>query len=56
MPYAVSKRGKGKRPYKIRNKNTGRIVGSSTSKAKANSSIRARNAAKHNPNWKRRKR
>lgn len=43
MPYKVVKR-KGKRPYKIVNKRTGKTVGSSTSKAKANASVRARYA------------
>lgn len=46
MPYAVRKGG-GKKPYKIVNKRTGKTVGSSTSKTKAQKSIRARNAAKH---------
>ena len=43
MPYKIEKRG-GERPYKIINKNTGKQVGSSTSKAKAEASIRARYA------------
>ena len=43
MPYKVVRR-KGKRPYKIVNKRTGKTVGSSTSKAKANASVRARYA------------
>ena len=47
MPYTISK-GKGKKPYKI--KKHGRTVGSSTSKAKAKSSVRARNAGAHG--WK----
>lgn len=42
MPYSI-KKGKGSKPYKIVKK-TGRIVGSSTSKAKAKASIRARYA------------
>ena len=45
MPTHVSK-GTGKRPWKIKEP-SGRIVGSSTSKAKAEASSRARNAA-HN--------
>ncbi len=43
MPYKVEKRS-GDRPYKIINKDTGRVVGSSTSKEKAQASIRARYA------------
>lgn len=49
MPDKVVKRG-GKRPYKIVEKSTGRVVGSSTSKAKAESSRRARAGARHG--WK----
>lgn len=48
MPYSVRKaRGGG---YNILNKATGRKVGHSSTKAKAKSSIRARNAAHHG--WK----
>lgn len=43
MPYKVVKRS-GEKPYKIVNKETGRVVGSSTSKSKAQASIRARYA------------
>lgn len=43
MPYSIIKRG-GERPYKIIKKDTGKQVGSSTSKAKAEASIRARYA------------
>ena len=43
MPYKVQK-GKGKKPYKIVNKNTGRQVGSSKSKKKAQASARIRDA------------
>jgi len=43
MPVKIAK-GKGKRPWKIKEKSTGRIVGSSTSKRKAQSSARVRNA------------
>ena len=46
MPYKVVKRG-GDRPYKIVNRNTGKTVGSSTSKTNAQKSINARNAGKH---------
>ena len=44
MPYSIRKRGKG---YAIVNKNTGKTVGHSPSKAKAQRSINARNAAAH---------
>ena len=44
MPYAARKRGKG---YAIVNKQTGKTVGHSTTKAKAKASARARNAAGH---------
>lgn len=53
MPDKVVKRG-GSRPYKIVEKATGKVKGSSTSRAKAESALRARAAGKHNPNWKRR--
>jgi len=43
MPYKVENRS-GTRPFKIINKNTGKIVGSSTSMADAKASIRARYA------------
>lgn len=46
MPYHVSKGG-GAKPYKIVKTSTGKQVGSSTSKAKAESSIRARQAGSH---------
>ncbi|MDX9797147.1 MAG: hypothetical protein RBT24_10035 [Arcobacteraceae bacterium] len=52
MPYKVVKR-EGKKPYKIVNKDTGKAVGSSTSKAKAEASVRARLASEHD--WKRKK-
>lgn len=39
MPYRVSK-GKGRRPWKITNKQTGKTVGASTTKAEG--SVRAR--------------
>lgn len=43
MPYKISK-GKGSRPYKITNKNTGKQVGSSKTKKAAQASVRARYA------------
>lgn len=46
MPYEIKKRG-GKKPHKIINKNTGKTVGSSKTKANAEASIRARYAGKH---------
>ena len=49
MPYKVIKRS-GAKPWKIVNKNTGKVVGSSTTKAKAQSSARARMGAHHG--WK----
>lgn len=49
MPVKVRK-GSGKRPYKIVEKSSGRVVGSSTSRSKAQSSANARNAARHG--WK----
>ena len=44
MPYTV-KKGSGPRPWKIVRKDTGKVVGSSTSKAEAQASVRARYAA-----------
>lgn len=41
MPYKVVKRG-GSRPWKIVKTTTGEVVGSSTTKAKAQASVRAR--------------
>jgi len=49
MPYSIVKRS-GEKPYKIINKETGKIVGSSATKAKAESSIKARLAGEHG--WK----
>jgi len=43
MPYSI-RHGKGKKPYKIINKNTHKQVGSSTSRMKAKASVRARYA------------
>lgn len=47
MPYSVRKSGKG---YAIVKSKTGKVVGHSSSKAKAQASIRARNAGAHG--WK----
>ena len=49
-PVKVIKR-TGSKPYKIVEKSSGKVVGSSTSKTKADSSARARNAA-HFSDWK----
>lgn len=49
MPVIV-KKGSGERPWKIVEKSTGKIKGSSTSKEAAQKSANARNAAKHG--WK----
>lgn len=46
MPYKIVKRS-GKRPFKIINKLTGKVVGSSSSRADAEASIRARHTGKH---------
>jgi len=46
MPYRVERR-TGERPYKIINKSTGKVVGSSASKQKAESSVKARLAGEH---------
>lgn len=43
MPVVVRK-GSGSKPWKIVEKNTGKVVGSSTSKEKAQSSANVRNA------------
>jgi hypothetical protein len=43
MPYTITK-GKGSKPYKIKNKRTGKTVGSSKTKKKAKASVRARHA------------
>jgi hypothetical protein len=48
MPVHVEKRG-GKKPFKIVEK-SGKVVGSSSTKAKAQGSANARNAARHG--WK----
>jgi len=39
--------GTGKKPWKIYNKDTGKLVGSSTSKKKAETSVRARLGGAH---------
>jgi len=44
MPVSVRK-GSGNKPWKIVEKSTGKVVGTSTSKANAEASARARNAA-----------
>lgn len=57
MPYKIVRK-KGKRPWKIINKETGKVVGSSSSESEAKSSARARMAAEHSdwkPTGKRRK-
>lgn len=41
MPYNIQKRS-GPKPYKIINKQTGKVVGSSASKKQAEKSVRAR--------------
>jgi hypothetical protein len=46
MPYKIVKR-TGSKPWKIINKDRDQIVGSSTSKAKAQASVRARLAGEH---------
>lgn len=43
MPYKVEKR-TGQKPFKIVKSDTGKVVGSSDTKAKAQDSIRARHA------------
>ena len=45
MPWSVRK-GSGPRPWKIIKSDTGKVVGSSTSKAKAKASVRTRYAHK----------
>lgn len=52
MPVRVVRRKGSKRPWKIVEKSTGRIVGSSTNKRKAQSSARVRNAASGGANMK----
>ncbi len=46
MPYKVVKRS-GSRPWKIVKTTTGKVVGSSTTKAKAEASVRARYMAEN---------
>ena len=45
MPYTIIK-GKGSRPYKIKNTDTGKTVGSSKTLREAQASVRARYANK----------
>ena len=45
MPWKVVKRGSGKKPYKIVKADTGEVVGASSTRAKAQASVRARYAA-----------
>jgi hypothetical protein len=48
MPYNIKKKPiKGKKDWAIINKNTGKIVGRSTTKKKAEASVRARLASEH---------
>jgi len=49
MPVKVVKRS-GAKPYKIVEKSSGKVVGSSTTRTKAQGSANARNAARHG--WK----
>jgi len=49
MPVTVRK-GSGAKPYKVVEKATGKVVGSSTTKAKAQASANVRNAVRHG--WK----
>lgn len=44
MPYKVEKRGNSQKPWKIIKTTTGQVVGSSETKAKAQSSVKARYA------------
>lgn len=44
MPYTVKKIGNGKKPWKIVRTDTGKVVGSSETKIKAEASVRARYA------------
>lgn len=46
MPYRIERR-KGQRPWKIINKARNEVVGSSTTKAKAEASVRARMGAEN---------
>ena len=49
MPYKIRYDKGSERPYKIVNTDRNEVVGSSTSRANAEASIRAREMAKHNP-------
>jgi len=46
MPYTIRK-GSGDKPYKIINKETGKVVGSSKSREMADKAVRARLAGAH---------
>lgn len=48
MPWSV-KKGSGNKKYKIVKDSTGKVVGSSTTKAKALASVRARYASENKP-------
>lgn len=52
MPVTVRYRPGTSRPWKIVEKATGRVVGSSVNKSNAEASARARNAAHFNKDWK----
>jgi len=52
MPYKIVKKS-GSKPYKIINKNTGKVVGSCSTKQKCKASVRARLAGEHG--WTKRK-
>lgn len=52
MPYTIVQ-GSGARPWKIKNRNTGEIVGTSLTKQDAEKSVRARLAGDHG--WKAKK-
>jgi len=47
MPYHIEHRGESSRPWKIVRSDDGKTVGSSTSRASAQSSINARMAGEH---------
>lgn len=52
MPWKTVKKGSGKKPFKVVKKDTGEVVGSSTTKAKAEASVRARYANYKKPKGK----
>lgn len=49
MPYNIRRH---KNKYEIVKADTGKVVGTSTTRADAEASIRARHAGAHNKNWK----